>query len=94
MSGMEVVPVILCLLFPGVAANWFADQSRQATKKEAPPSSAGVEIVLSTTARSPRSDAVSQQTPPTSTTSAVFHLSLEDADDPRRATSQTESLRE
>jgi hypothetical protein len=93
MSGMELVPVVLCLLFPGVAANWFATQSRQATKEEAP-RSAGAEIVLSTTARSP-SDDVSQQTPPTSTTnSAVFHLSLEDEDDPRRATSQTESLRE
>jgi hypothetical protein len=93
MSGMEVVPVILCLLFPGVAANWFAAQSRQATKKEEAPRNAGAEIVLPTTARSPN-DATTQQTAPTSTNSAVFHLSLADTDDPRRATSQTEFLRE
>lgn len=93
MSGMEVVPVILCLLFPGVAANWFAAQSRQATKEEAPQNT-GAEIVLHTTATRSPSDNVSQRTPPTSTNRAVFHLSLEDTDDPRRAASQTEFLRE
>lgn len=77
MNGMEVVP-ILCLLFPGVAASWFAAQSRQAAKEE--PRNVGAEIVLPTTARSPNDDISQRMMSPTST-NAVVHLSLEDTED-------------
>jgi hypothetical protein len=81
MSGMEFVPVILCLFFPGVAANWFAAQARQATNEEAPRNS-GAEFALPTTARSPNDDVSHQRTLASSTDSAVFHLSLEEEDTP------------
>jgi hypothetical protein len=96
MSGMEVVPVILCLLFPGVAANWFAEQSRQATKEEAPPN-AVAEFALPTTAQSPNNHVSHQRVLSYSTDSAVFHLSLEDGQDTPRADpqrDQRESRRE
>jgi hypothetical protein len=78
MSGMELVPIVW-LLFPGVAAYWFATPQGLARRDE-PPRNEGAEIVLPTTTRAP-SDAVSLLSTPTSTSTAVFHLSLEDAEE-------------
>jgi hypothetical protein len=97
MSGMELVPVIFCLLFPGVADNWLAAQARQTTKEEEAPRNACAEFALPTTARSPNDDVSQQRTLSSSTDSAVFHLSLEDAEDTPRANpqrDQRESQRE
>jgi hypothetical protein len=81
MSGMELVPIV-GILIPGVAAYWFATPQGLVTRKEAPRDD-GAEIVLPTsTTRAPPSDVISQLSPPlTSASSAVFHLSLEDAED-------------
>jgi hypothetical protein len=78
MTGMVLVPIVW-LLFPGVATYWFATPQGLARREEALRSE-GAEIVLPTTTRAPR-DAVSQLSPSTSTRTAVFHLSLEDAEE-------------